>query len=431
MYAVKGTFFDTPERGALRCRTGVLVIDDSGCVEGFYEALPERLRGIPVLDYSGKMITPGLIDLHLHASQYRYCGTAMDVALIDWLSSYAYPEEARFAEGEYAELIYSAFVEDLLRSGTTRACMFATIHTDATLELQRQLEETGLICYVGKLNINRNSPDYYREPSVAEGMAETRRWVAESRRAGFQRALPMLTPRFTPSVTDDYMAALGELAAEEKLPMQSHLSENTDEIAWVQDLCPDTKFYAESYSRYGLFGGDCPTVMAHCIYSGEEELALIRKNNVFIAHCPTSNENVIAGIAPAARYLREGYPVGLGSDVAGGHTLNLFQVMTAAVQMSKLYWKYISQEQKPLTMPEAFYLATAGGGAFFGKVGMFEPGYEFDAIVLGDSVANSRIPFTPEERLERYAYMGDGKPEAKFVAGRLLRLDNEDCELNK
>jgi len=418
MYAVKGTFFDTPERGALRCRTGCMVIGEDGRIEGFYPVLPGRFGALEVLDYSGRMITPGMIDLHLHASQYRYTGTAMDVALIDWLSNYAYPEEARFAAADYAERVYGIFTNDLLHSATTRACMFATIHTDATLQLQRQLEKTGLVTYVGKLNINRNSPEYYRESSVAEGMAETERWIAACRKEGFRCALPMITPRFTPSVTDDYMAELGKLAEREQLPMQSHLSENTDEIEWVKALCPDTRFYGESYARYGLFGGNCPTVMAHCIYSGEEELQLMRENGVYIAHCPTSNENVIAGIAPAAKYLREGYLLGLGSDVAGGHTLNLFAVMTAAVQMSKLYWKCISDEQRPLNMPEAFYMATAGGGSFFGKVGLFEPGYEFDAAVLNDRADASPIPFTPEERLERYAYTGDGKAEAKFVCGR-------------
>ena len=418
MFAVKGTFFDTPEWGKLRARTGYIVVDDSGITEGFYEALPESMQSIEVLDYSGKMICPGLIDLHLHASQYRYCGTAMDVALIEWLNNYAYPEEARFADKEYASIIYSGFTDDLLHSATTRACIFATIHTDSTLELQQQLEDSGLITYTGKLNINRNSPDYYQEVSVADGISETVRWINECRMRSFERALPMITPRFTPSVTDDYMCALGEIAKEYNLPVQSHLSENNDEIAWVQELCPDTEFYAQSYSRYGLFGGSRPTVMAHCIYSGEKELQLIKDNGVFIAHCPTSNENVIAGIAPAAKYLREGYNVGLGSDIAGGHTLNLFAVMTAAVQMSKLYWKFISKDEKPLNIIEAFYMATIGGGRFFGNVGLFEEGYDFDATVLSDSAAKSAIPFTPAERIERYSYMGSGIPEAKFVKGR-------------
>lgn len=417
MYLVKGTFLDTPTPGALRCRAGYLSVDGALCGQ-FYHTLPQELADAPVLDYTGMLITPGLSDLHLHAPQYSYCGTAMDLELIDWLSQYTYPEEGRYADLDYAKESYAIFVRDLLHSATTRICAFATLHREATLELMGQLEQAGLRGYVGKLNMNRNAPDYYREPTTEAGIAETRQWLADCRATGFRGVLPMLTPRFTPSVTDDYMEALGQLAAEAHIPMQSHLSENQGEIQWVSDLCPNTSFYGETYARYGLFGGDCPTVMAHCIYSGPEEKALMKKNGVYIAHCPTSNENVIAGIAPAAEYLREGYHIGLGSDVAGGHTLNLFAVMAAAVQVSKLRWRYVDQSQAPLTMPEAFYLATVGGGSFFGKVGLFEPGYDFDAVVLDDSPLKNLRSFSPAERLERYAYLGDGKARAKFVAGK-------------
>lgn len=416
MYAVKGSFFDTPVIGDLRCRTGYILVDNGKIVD-FTESLPEEYSGFTVHDYTGKLIVPGMTDLHLHASQYRYCGTAMDVALLEWLSNYAYPEEARFADPAYARELYSAFADDLLHTSTTRSCIFATIHTDASLILMELLEKTGLISYVGKLNIDRSSPDYYREESVEKGVAETVRWIEASRAAVFKNTFPMITPRFTPSVTDEYMKELGVLAERYSLPMQSHLSENTDEIKWVSSLCPDTEFYAQTYSRYGLFGGSCPTVMAHCIYSGEKELRLIRKNGVFIAHCPTSNENVIAGIAPAAMYLRHGYHIGLGSDVAGGNTLNMFSVMAAAVQVSKLRWKFLDSGERPLSILEAFYLATVGGGRFFGEVGLFEPGYEFDAAVMDDSSFVSPIELTPAERLERYSYRGSGIATAKFVKG--------------
>lgn len=419
MFAVKGSFFDSPESSALRVRTGFIVVDE-GKIIGFYSELPAEYSGIELHDFSGKLIVPGMSDLHLHASQYRYCGTAMDVALLEWLTNYAYPEEARFAQKEYAEKMYSVFTEDILRGATTRACIFATIHTDATLELMRRLENSGIISYVGKLNIDRNSPEYYRESSPEEGAAETERWILACREAGFKRSKPMITPRFTPSVTDRYMELIGKLAEKYSLTAQSHLSENTDEIEWVKNLCPDTEFYAQSYSRYGLFGGSVPTVMAHCIYSGEEELELIRKNGVYIAHCPTSNENVIAGICPAAKYLREGYNIGLGSDVSGGHTLNMFQVIASAVQVSKIRWKYLDPTQRPLSIPEAFYMATAGGGSFFGKVGLFEPGYEFDAAVFSDNTLDLPVPLTGAERLERYCYRGSGIADAKFVAGKRL-----------
>ena len=265
-FTLKGTFLDTPAPDTLRVREGYLLCENGLCA-GFSETAP---AGVEVLDYTGKIITPGLVDLHLHAPQYSYCGTAMDLELLDWLQQYTYPEEAHYADPAYARLGYSYFVRDLKNSATTRACIFATLHTDATLELMHQLRGAGLSAFVGKLGMDRNSPDSYRESSAAAGLAETRRWLDTCRAENTLHAgpvRPMITPRFTPSTSDEYMRGLGELAREYNVPAQSHLSENPGEIAWVAELCPGTKFYGESYSRYGLFGGGVPTVMAHCIYS--------------------------------------------------------------------------------------------------------------------------------------------------------------------
>jgi len=417
MFSVKGTFLDTPTPASFRIRKGFMVVENGLCA-GFFDELPEACREAEIYDYADYLITPGLYDLHLHAPQYSFCGTAMDLELIDWLSNYTYPEEAKYVNAEYAEQSYGYFVRDLKESATARACIFATLHTDATLILMRQLEESGLITFVGKLNMDRNSPDHYREMSAEAGVAETRRWIEKCR--NFTRTLPIITPRFTPSVTDEYMAALGELSEKYDLPVQSHLSESTSEIEWVRALCPDAETYADTYARYGLFGEERTAVMAHCIHCTAKENELLKKNGVYIAHCPTSNANVIAGICPAAFYLRNDFRIGLGSDVAGGHTLNLFTVMTFAVQSSKLRWKYIDQSERPLTFAESFYMASAGGGRVFGKTGLFEPGYDFDAIVLDDSMLHNNRDFTPLERLERYAYLGDGKPSAKFVCGKKL-----------
>ena len=418
-FALKGLFVDTPEIGALRCREGFLVCED-GVIEGFYDALPERFAGIDVQDFTGKLIIPGMSDLHLHAPQYSYCGTAMDLELLDWLDNYTYPEEARYADPAHAKAYYKVFVRDLLHTATTRAAIFATIHTEATLELMRQLDKAGLGAYVGKLNMDRNCPDFYSEHTPENGAAQTRRWLELCKEADFARVFPILTPRFTPSVTDAYMEKIGELSREYGAAMQSHLSENLDEIEWVKTLCPDAKNYADTYARYGLFGDDCKTIMAHCIYCPKEENRMMKDGHVFIAHCPTSNENVIAGIAPAARYLREGYEIGLGSDVAGGHTLNLFAVMAAAVQVSKLRWRYVDQSEKPLTIPEALYMATAGGGRFFGKVGLFEKGYAIDAVVIDDSANRNLRAFSPAERIERCAYLGGARVTDKYVDGRKI-----------
>lgn len=416
-FALKGLIIDTPDIGAVRARQGFLVCED-GKVAGVFDALPGRYAGIPVTDCGDCLVLPGMSDLHLHAPQYSYCGTAMDLQLIDWLERYTYPEEARFASLEHARAYYEVFTHDLLHTATTRAAIFATLHTDATLELMRQLDAAGLGAFVGKLNMDRNCPEDYSEHTPENGERETRRWLEACKDAGFARVHPILTPRFTPSVSDAYMERLGRLARAYGVPMQSHLSESVSEIEWVKALCPDAGTYADTYARYGLFGGDCPTIMAHCIYCPEEEDRMMKDGHVFIAHCPTSNENVIAGIAPAARYLRQGYEIGLGSDVAGGHTLDLFAVMAAAVQVSKLRWCCVDPGEKPLTLPEALYMATAGGGRFFGKVGLFEPGYAFDAVVIDDSANRNLRAFSPMERIERCAYLGGARVAAKFVDGR-------------
>ena len=172
-FAVKGIFVDTPTPDTLRVRDGYMLCEDGRC-GAFREAAP---AGVPVYDHSGQIITPGFVDLHLHAPQYSYCGTAMDLELLDWLQQYTYPEESHYADADYARAGYGYFVRDLTRSATTRACIFGTLHTDATLELMHQLKAAGLSAFVGKLGMDRNSPDFYREPSPAAGLAETRRWL--------------------------------------------------------------------------------------------------------------------------------------------------------------------------------------------------------------------------------------------------------------
>ena len=413
-FAWKGNVIYTPECGRLELRPGSWLVCEDGLAAGVFDALPEKYRGIPVEDFGDRLILPGLVDLHVHASQYAYRGLGMDLELLDWLERTAFPEESRFARLDYARRAYAIFTEQLRASATTRACIFATIHRPAALLLMEDLERAGLPCFVGKVNMDRNSPDILRE-TTAESLSETRRWLEES--GDFELVRPILTPRFTPSCTDELMAGLGELQKEFHVPVQSHLSENCSEIQWVSELCPNTRFYGEAYERFGLFGGGCPTVMAHCVWSGEEERKRMKDNGVFIAHCPQSNMNVSSGIAPVRTFLREGQRVGLGSDVAGGAHLSIFRAMTDAIQCSKLRWRLVDQDVPALTLAEALYLATKGGGAFFGKVGSFEPGYAFDAIVMDDSGLTTTRTCTLAERLERVIYLSDGLPVAKCADG--------------
>ena len=203
--------------------------------------------------------------------------------------------------------------------------------------------------------------------------------------------------------------------------MQSHLSENLGEIEWVKELCPGTKNYGESYNRYDMFGGACPTIMAHCVHSGEEEVEMMKNQNVFIAHCPESNTNLSSGVAPVKMYLEKDMKVGLGSDIAAGSVLSIFRAMEMAIQCSKLRWRLYDQSVAALTVEEAFYLGTKGGGEFFGKVGSFEEGYEFDAVIIDDSIIKHPQELSVKDRLGRLIYLAeDQHMVAKFAGGKKI-----------
>ena len=154
----------------------------------------------------------------------------------------------------------------------------------------------------------------------------------------------------------------------------------------------------------------------------DEEVELMRKNGVFVAHCPASNMNLTSGIAPIRKYLDLGLNIGLGSDVAGGHSDSIFRAITDAIQVSKMYFRMVNEAYKPLVFSEAFYLATKGGGKFFGNVGSFEEGYEFDAVVMDDNVLPHPQSLNLTERMERTVYLGldEKNITAKFVAGRKI-----------
>ena len=416
----KGHIIDSRDRHSLRVReNGYLVCEEGRCA-GVFDVLPERYRNLPLEDFGDRLIIPGMTDLHIHAPQFAFRGLGMDMELLDWLNTHTFPEEAKYRDLDYARRAYGQFTAHLRRSETTRACIFATVHVPATELLMEQLEASGLVTYVGKVNMNRNGPLYLIEPSTFQAVRETRQWLEETA-ARFDRTKPILTPRFIPSCTDDLLYRLADLRAEFGVPVQSHLSENLGEIAWVRELVPTAKHYGDAYRKFGLLGGDYPCIMAHCVHSDEAELEMLRENGVFIAHSPESNMNIASGVAPVNRFLDLEIPTGLATDVAGGSHESMFRAMTHAIQASKLRWRLLDQSVAPLTFDTAFYLATRGGGAFFGRVGAFDPGYELDALVLDDGNLDHPQPLTARERLERLAYLGDERNiHGKAVAGTRL-----------
>ena len=395
-----GTIISSPAPGKLDITPGGYLIAEDGRIRGVYAALPECYAGAPVEEYGEALILPAFCDLHLHAPQYPMLGTGMDLPLLDWLNTYTFPAEARFADPDYARDVYRKLAAELIENGTTRVCMFSSLHTQATWILMEELERAGVTGYVGKVNMDRNGLPGVLQEETAESIRETERWL--ERCGDFTNVRPILTPRFTPSCTDELMAWLGRKAAETGLPIQSHLSENDREVAWVRELHPDCDQYWESYRKFGLWNDR--TLMAHCVWSDARERDAMRKAGVTVVHCPDSNVNVCSGTAPIRAMLQEGLKVALGTDIAGGDHISMFDAVTAAIRASKV--RQMTDPARPdfLTVAEAWYLGTSAGAAFFGDAPGFAPGNTLHAIVLSDDDLPQSHPLSPAERLERCMY---------------------------
>ena len=411
LYAIKGDFIWTEEPYRFRTmRNGYLVVDN-GVIESLTEECPENYD---IIDYSGHLIIPGLSDLHLHAPQYAYMGLYMDEELLTWLEKHTFPEEAKYRNIGYAEKAYTAFVKDLLSGPTTRLSAFGTIHADSTLLLMRLLDEAGFYGFAGKVNMDRNSPDYLSEDTDVS-ISETIRFL-DSAEGNIK---PIITPRFIPSCSDKLLRKLGMIAKERNLPVQSHLDENLSEVEWVKELCPWSTSYSDAYDHFGLLG-NTPTIMAHVVWPSDDEIALLSERDVFVAHAPSSNTNLSSGIAPVRKFMKNGVKTGLATDVSGGSSLSLFRVIQDAIGVSKLRWRLKDDSDSPLTTSEAFFLASKGGGAFFGKVGSFEAGFDADFSVLDESLINTPLDgLSVSERLEMYIYRAADKPVfAKYIKGK-------------
>jgi len=425
-FVIKGDLCWSESLTSLKTMPDGYLVCVNGKSAGTFQKLPERFEKLPLKDRSGRLVMPGLTDLHIHAPQFAFRGLGTDLELLDWLRSRAFPEEAKYAGTDYARRAYGLLVDHLKKGPNTRFVFFATLHVPATEILTDLLEESGLVSMAGKVNMDRNSPENLREESAAASLKATRDWLEKSAAANYRNTKPVLTPRFIPSCSDELMRGLCALKNEFNLPVQSHLSENRDEIAWVRELCPSSAGYGAAYDDFGLFGPGAPVVMAHCVWSDEKEIELMARRGVFVAHCPQSNANLSSGIAPMRRILDAGVRAGLGSDIAGGASASIFRAMTDAVQASKLRNPLLGVNEKPLTTEEAFYLGTKGGGEFFGESGMgycgsFESGFDFDVLVINDGASGCPFDLSIRDRLERALYLCcDGDITEKYARGKRI-----------
>lgn len=413
---LRGNIIHTPNISNFEIiKKGYLVVEGT-LVKGVLKKLPKKYEGYAVRDYGDKLIIPGLVDMHTHGSQFSLRGLGLDRELLPWLEAYPFKEEGKFKDIEYAKKIYREVVEELWSVGTTRVVIFATIHCESTKVLMDLLEKKGIVAYVGKVNMDRNSVNDLMENSV-KSLEDTEKWIIDCKDK-YKKVKPIITPRFVPSCSEKLMAGLGKLAIKYNIPVQSHLSENKGEIQLVKTLHPNFKNYGDVYNRFSLFG-QTPTVMAHCVHLEEDEIATMIKNNVMVAHCPDSNINLISGVAPIRKLLNMGLKVGLGSDISAGSKVGIFDAMVSAIQVSKMRQALLGESEGGLTVPEVFHLGTKGGGQFFGRVGSFEEGYEFDALVIDDSELWKINKGTIEERIERLIYSGTvGKIVDRYISGQ-------------
>ncbi len=371
--------FEVFENGYIAVENGIVLgvannLKDLGC------------EGAEVIDFGDKLLIPAMNDMHVHAPQVHNQGVAMDLELLPWLQNYTFPEESKYADVQYAERMYRRFLHTQWLFGTMRSVVFGTVHTESTRVLMNLYQEAGMGALVGKVAMNRNCPDALCE-DVDAAVEGNQMLIAEFNKPG-SLVRPIITPRFVPSCTPELLKACGQLATT------------------YSELEPESKNYGDAYNRYGLFG-QTPTIMAHCVWTNGSELELMKKNKVMVAHCPTSNFNLSSGLAPIRTFLDEGLPIGLGSDISGGHDLNMFRMLVYAIQVSKMHYQ-IDKSKAFLTLPEIFWIATKSAGSFFGKVGSFEPGYEFDALVIDDAVLYP-AEYSLVHRLERFIYVGDDR----------------------
>lgn len=393
-----GNIIHAPAFGKLETIPGGYLILEDGVLEEIAPVLPQRYAHCPVTDYGESLIMPSFADLHLHAPQYPMLGMGMDLPLLEWLDAYTFRTEARFEDTDYARRVYRALARDLITSGTTRVAMFSSRHTDATLILMEELENAGVTGYVGKVNMDRNAGP--SQESTGESLSETLRWLDACSR--FRLVRPILAPRFTPACTDELMASLGRLARERGLPVQSHLSENPGEVAWVRELHPDCGRYWQSYDKYGLWKDR--TLMAHCVHSDPAEQKAMAASGVWAVHCAASNVNLCSGTAPVRELVNRGVRVALGSDIAGGDQLAMNKVVVMSIRASKI--KQLETGAPFLTVPEAYYLGSTAGHLYFDGGAGFQPGHKLHAIVVDESAfPEPTRPLTLPERFERAVYL--------------------------
>jgi guanine deaminase len=418
-----GHVIDAPSWDRLRSWPDGALVVESGRVAAV-GPVAELRRAWPHADWRGwapgvrPVIVPGLIDVHAHVPQYPEVARAED-GLLPWLERRVFPTEARFRAGRALlreEL--DAFFAELAAHGTTTAMLYAAVWGDSCHLAFEAAERSGLRVLMGKVMMDVGSygrahdlpADEARQLSADESRTLIDAW--HGRDGG--RLEYVLSPRFAVSCSMDLMREAAQLAAERGCAIQTHLSENRDEVASVAARFPEARDYTDVYRRAGLLTPR--TVLGHCLHLSASEIDALAAARACVAHCPTSNLFLGSGLCPLDRLRAAGVRIGLGSDVAAGPELNLWQVMRSAVETQKVR-RMQDQSVPELTAAQAFFLATQGGADVVGQgksIGTFDPGREADVLVLdlnavlpyGGRFAAEITPLSAEEIIALCVYRG-------------------------
>ncbi|WP_353505596.1 guanine deaminase [Vibrio sp. SCSIO 43136] len=408
--AVLGALFHAPVKGQFEhFESACVEFDANGVItqvmhcgqEGF-EALVEKHQDADSLTKLNKhqYLMPGLVDLHTHAPQWPQSGKGLDLPLHDWLNQYTFPLESRYQEPEFAQRMYPELVETLLAHGTTTAMYFATIDNQASEYLAKVCQQKGQRALIGKVSMDEKSmcPEYYVEESSQAAIDNAERFVQAVQTIDNKQGLvyPVITPRFVPTSTYALLSGLGELVEKYDCHVQTHASESD----WARDysLQKYGKSDVELYHETKLLTRK--TVLAHSIFFSDSDKKTVKEVGAGIAHCPLSNMYFADAAFPLREALDEDLHVGLGADLSGGPIPSIFHACLDAVSHSRVreagtnthLMENRGEASSRVSFVEAFWMATNGGGQTLDlPIGVFKPGYLFDALVVEANSPTSQV----------------------------------------
>lgn len=409
-FAFYGTLIHTPSIQSIEIlEQAILVVSAStGCILALQANVPKDQVEQTLTDLGvqpsrtthllpGQFLIPGFVDTHNHAPQWMQRGLGQGMHILDWLSGVTFPNEARFRDPDYARRVYAEMVAGMLRQGVTTASYYGSLHGEATCILADTCLKKGQRAFVGKCNMNRNSPDFYRDASVEESLAETERCISHIQTIDPSNKLLkyVITPRFAISCEADLLAGLGDIASRNPdVPIQTHFNEAEQEVKATLSLFPQFSNEVDLYSHYNLLKPS--SILAHCTIMTDAETQSLADLDCGIAHCPTSNMTVGGGFmaAPVRDFLNRGMKVGLGTDSGGGFSSSILDSMRHALIASFSREAASAGREKGLTLEEVFYLSTMGGARVMGmddKIGNFKVGKEFDAVVVDMNSARGGV----------------------------------------